>query len=79
LKTGWNAGMRTARDVAPSAPALGPHRPPSVHRHGVDHASAIVAGPTASHPCASRARCRWPSRVIRPPSLATRHVPRAAA
>jgi hypothetical protein len=43
------------RDVTPSAPALGPHRPPSVHRHGMDHTSAIVAGPTASRPHAPRA------------------------
>jgi hypothetical protein len=52
LKTGWSAGARSARDVAPSVPyrrpAPGPHRPPSVRRHGVDHASVNVAGATDS-------------------------------
>jgi hypothetical protein len=56
---GWNAGARSTCDVAPSAPrrrpALGPHRPPSVRHHGVDHTSVNVAGPMASrpHPCAA--------------------------
>jgi hypothetical protein len=59
LKMGWNVGVRSARDVAPSAPrrlrALGPHRLSSVRRHGMNHASVNVAGPTASRP---RARTR---------------------
>jgi hypothetical protein len=54
LKMGWNAGARSARDVAPSAPrrypALGPHHLPSVRRHGMDNVSVNVAGPTASCP-----------------------------
>jgi hypothetical protein len=75
LKTGWNAGARSARDVAPSAPrkcrALGPHRLPSVRRHSVDHTSVIVPRPTASRP---HARYRWSGCAVRPPS----RWPRAA-
>jgi hypothetical protein len=93
LKTGWNAGARSACDVAPTAPhrcrALGPHRPPSVRGHGVDHVSVIVAGPTALRLCARR-RCghasrpthRGPAgqatwRAVRPPSLWPRFAPNA--
>jgi hypothetical protein len=52
----WSAlcARRRAVGAAP-VPALGPHRPPSVRRHGVVHALAIVAGPTATCTRAPRA------------------------
>jgi hypothetical protein len=61
-----------ARDVACRRRAGAAHRAhtrlPSVRRHGEDHASAIVAGPTASRPHA-RARSRRCGHAPRPTRL----------
>jgi hypothetical protein len=51
----------------PSAPrrrhTLGPHRPLSVRHHGEDHASVIVAGPTAL--CPRTRTCALPTALLR--------------
>jgi hypothetical protein len=82
---GSNAGARSARDLAPSAPrrlhAPGPHRPPSVRRHGEDHASVffcrahglVPAYPHARTP--ARPRCQLSGRTVRTPSPGPRAAP----
>jgi hypothetical protein len=81
-KTSWNAGARSARDVAPSAPHQCPrwahtaHRPYAVTAWSTRWPSWPGPRPRAHAP---RALCRWPSRAVWPPSLATRSGPRVAA